>query len=268
MEVEFVSASILRKITDSISELVSEVEFEFTPHALTIQAMDSSHVAILNFYIHKGDTNCFSDYHVPKNATLGINMASFGKAMKMGDSNDSVTLKMKTVDDDVVKIIFQNPDTPVNKTTFNLKLMNLQYDKLAIPDTAYPAVVTMPSTLFRVTVGLLQTIGDTTDITVTDEKALFVTSGDHGKVKKVFGPGEGVSIKMEDDKDGIKLCLALRYLALFAKVGTLASTVRMSMHPGIPVEFYFPVGKPNDKKQYLSYIRFYLAPKIEEDQLS
>lgn len=266
MEVTF-APGILKKIVESISDLTSTPLFDFTPSNMTIQAMDNASVSVIVVYLNKKDTNCFSDYSVTsRNISLGISMASIGKALKTGDISDSVTLSMKSGDDDDVQIIFKNPETLKKNTIFSLKLINVEYEKLGFPQIDYPAVFSIPSSLYRTTISSLKLIGDITEIRVSSDSVSFKTSGDSGTVEKLLGEEDGVSIVIDEDtKDSTNVSFALRYLDIFTKAGTLASTMKISVHPNSPMDIYFPIGKPNEQKQHLSYIRFYLAPRIDDD---
>jgi proliferating cell nuclear antigen len=55
------------------------------------------------------------------------------------------------------------------------------------------------------------------------------------------------------------MAFAARYLNYFTKASSLASHVSISMSPEIPIVVEYSLGD-------LGYIRFYLAPKIEDEE--
>jgi proliferating cell nuclear antigen len=61
-----------------------------------------------------------------------------------------------------------------------------------------------------------------------------------------------------DASESVQLNFAIRYLNLFTKATSLGSTVSLSMSPDIPIVVEYPI-------QTWGYIRYYLAPKIEEE---
>ena len=67
---------------------------------------------------------------------------------------------------------------------------------------------------------------------------------------------EAVVIEMEEP---VELNFALRYLTLFTKATALGPTVTLSMSPEVPVVVEYPIAD-------FGYVRYYLAPKIDEDQ--
>ena len=57
----------------------------------------------------------------------------------------------------------------------------------------------------------------------------------------------------------VELNFALRYLNMFSKAAPLASEVCLSMSEEIPLMVEF-------RMEGLGYIRYYLAPKIDEEE--
>ncbi len=69
---------------------------------------------------------------------------------------------------------------------------------------------------------------------------------------------EAVIIDMQEP---VALNFAIRYLNLFTKATSLGPTVTLSMSPDIPIVIEYPIGT-------CGYIRYYLAPKIDDDAWS
>ncbi|KAG1670861.1 Proliferating cell nuclear antigen [Nymphon striatum] len=67
---------------------------------------------------------------------------------------------------------------------------------------------------------------------------------------------EAVTIEMTDP---ISLTFALRYLNSFTKATALSGSVNLSMNPEVPLVVEY-------KMEDVGYIRYYLAPKIEDDE--
>lgn len=64
---------------------------------------------------------------------------------------------------------------------------------------------------------------------------------------------------MIDMNEAVSLTFALRYLNSFTKATTLSNTVTLSMSKELPVVVEYKIAD-------IGYIRFYLAPKIEEEE--
>lgn len=68
-------------------------------------------------------------------------------------------------------------------------------------------------------------------------------------------PEEATIIEMNE---AVSLTFALRYMNSFTKATPLSNTVRISLSSELPVVVEYNIAE-------MGYIRFYLAPKIEED---
>jgi proliferating cell nuclear antigen len=120
----------------------------------------------------------------------------------------------------------------------------------------------MPSGEFQRLMRDLAVIGDTCLIGCGKEGVKFAVSGDLGsgsvllkKGSAADKPDDQVMIAMDEP---VELTFALRYLNYFTKATPLASQVQLSMSPDVPLVVQYAASSG-------SYLRFYLAPKIDED---
>lgn len=139
--------------------------------------------------------------------------------------------------------------------------MEIDAEQLGIPDTPYKCNIKMPSDEFQRIVRDLQVLGDTCTISCTKEGVRFTVSGNIGtgniliRSKNADKEEDQVVIDMEEP---VELNFALRYLNFFTKATSLSSSVLISMSPEVPVVIQYPI-------QEIGHVKFYLAPKIEED---
>jgi proliferating cell nuclear antigen len=141
--------------------------------------------------------------------------------------------------------------------------MDIDAEQLAIPDTAYKATVRMPTDEFQRIIRDLQAIGDTCTIAVTKEGIRFSVSGQIGTGNILIRQNnadddekKSVNINMEEP---VELNFALRYLNFFTKASPLSDQVIICMSPDVPMVVEYPI-------QDFGYVKYYLAPKIEEDE--
>jgi len=71
---------ILKKLMDAIKDLVTEANFDCSSNGISLQAMDSSHVSLVALML-KADG--FEHYRADRNVSLGINITSMSKIIKM-----------------------------------------------------------------------------------------------------------------------------------------------------------------------------------------
>ena len=145
---------------------------------------------------------------------------------------------------------------------FELKLMDIDGEFLGIPETEYNASVTMSSNEFSKICRDLTILGDTVVIAASKEGVRFSVKGDMGAgnilVKQggavADDPASGTTIELSEP---VTLTFALRYLNLFSKATSLSEQVKLSMSPDVPLVVEY-------KMKDLGYIRFYLAPKLND----
>ena len=120
----------------------------------------------------------------------------------------------------------------------------------------------MPSVEFQRIVRDLSQFGDSVVISATKEGVQFSVRGDlgNGNIKLAQTANEdkedeAVIIELQEP---VTLTFAFRYLNMFTKATSLSSQVTLSLSPDIPLMVEYNIGK-------LGHIRYYLAPKIEDD---
>lgn len=255
-EARLIQGSTLKKIIESIRELVKDANLDCDENGITMQAMDSSHVSLCALALN---AQAFDEYRCDKALTLGVNTDNFAKLLKCSGNEDIVTLKSEEESD----LLTMNFESPKNDRTseFALKLMDIESEHLGIPDTEYKCTVKMPSGEFQRIIRDLQVLGDTCTISVSKEGICFIAAGDLGSGKIMLKHNtatdkeeEAVVITMQEP---VELNFALRYLTLFTKATALGSSVILSMSQDIPILVEYPI-------ENMGSVRYYLAPKIDE----
>jgi len=75
---------------EAIKELVTDVNIDVSATGISLQAMDSSHVALVSLHL---SADGFEKYRADRNLTLGLSVQNLSKVMKLVNQNDSITLK-------------------------------------------------------------------------------------------------------------------------------------------------------------------------------
>ncbi|KAL1200148.1 Proliferating cellular nuclear antigen 1 [Cardamine amara subsp. amara] len=260
LELRLVQGSLLKKVLESIKDLVNDANFYCSSTGFSLHAVDSSHVAVVSLLLR---SEGFEHYRCDRNLCMGMNLGNMSKMLKCAGNDDIITIK---ADDggDTVTFMFESP-TQDKIADFEMKLMDIESDHIGLPDAEYHSIVRMPSNEFSRICKDLSTIGDTVAISVTKEEVKFSTAGDIGTANIVLRqnttvdkPEDAIVIEM---KEPVSLSLALRYMNSFTKATPLSDTVTISLSSSseLPVVVEYKVAE-------MGYIRYYLAPKIEEEE--
>ncbi|KAG6416378.1 hypothetical protein SASPL_123807 [Salvia splendens] len=236
----------LKKVLESIKELVTYGNFHCSPNGFSMQAMDSSHVALVALLLR---SEGFEHYRCDRNISMGMNLNNMAKMLKCAGNDDIITLK---ADDgsDTVTFVFESP-TQDKISDFEMKLMDIDSEHLGLPEAEYHAIVRMPSVEFSRICKDLSSIGDTVAISVTKEGVKFSSTGDIGTANilcrqntTIDKPNDATVIEKMNEPVSLTFALSTVTLSLYSEL------------PVVVVEY---------KIAEMGYIRFYLPPKIEED---
>jgi len=259
-EARLAEGGILKKVLDAIKDLLNEASFDCSEAGLQLQAMDNSHVSLVSLNLR---AEGFENYRCDRNMSMGMNLASLAKILKCSNNDDVVTIKAQD-SADVVTFVFESKNGE-RVSDFDMKLMNLDQEHLGIPETDYACVVKMPSNEFARIVRDLSQFGESIAISCSKQGVKFSSTGDigTGNVKLAQGSSadsdENIIIELQEP---VTLTFASRYLSSFAKAAGLSEKVTLSMSQDVPLVVEFKV--VSGESDY-GYIRYYLAPKIEDE---
>ena len=134
----------LSQVVDAIKDLVQDCNFDCNDSGIALQAMDNSHVALVSMLLR---AEGFSPYRCDRNIALGINLLSLTKVLRAAQNEDILTLKAED-SPDAVNLMFESAETD-RLSEYDIKLMDIDQEHLAIPETEYAATVEMPSMEFQ-----------------------------------------------------------------------------------------------------------------------
>ncbi|KAJ1479902.1 proliferating cell nuclear antigen, N-terminal domain-containing protein, partial [Baffinella frigidus] len=240
-EARMAQGSVLKKLIDSIRELVSDANFEVSSDGFELQAMDTSHVCLVSLMMRDDG---FEHYRCDRSRTLGINLPSLQKVIKCAGNDDSITLKAQD-EGDILTLTFENPNAD-RITDFDLKLLDIDCESLSLPNTDYKATL---NAIRKQKCSLCRSLlRNGVSGTVLENKTLmsFPPQGDKDEQQTMIELEEPVSLNF-----------ALKYLNMFVKATPLSETVTLAMSPDTPLVLVYKVGD-------MGHIRYFLAPKIDE----
>jgi len=260
-EATLTQGEVFRKVIGAITELVTEANFDVSEEGVNLQAMDSSHVSLVALQLRAAG---FEGFTSQRGMSLGMNLASLTKVLKCMNSKDSITMRAQDNADSCAFIFESEQEDRISN--FDLKLMDIDAEQLGIPETEYQCVVRMPADEFQRICRDMQVLGDTIAISASKESVKFSVQGDIGTGDMTLKHNKEVDAD-KDESQAIKIELeepvnqtfALRYLNFFTKATPLSKTVNLYMSPEVPLMVEYTMDD-------LGYVRYYLAPKIEDDE--
>merc|ERR1712187_313459 len=158
-----------------MKDLCKDVNFDCSEKGLQVQSMDSSHVALVSLMLRE---SAFSEFKCDRPTSLGMNVDSLGKILKMCGQSDSLKLKWKNEADTVT---FQCEGGDQDRISeFDLKLMQIESEHMEIPEQQYKVIARLPSSEFQKICKDLKEFGETMQVKASKEGISFSVAGDVG----------------------------------------------------------------------------------------
>lgn len=258
-EARLTQGGLLKRVLESVKDLVNDANFDCSSTGFSLQAMDSSHVSLVALMLR---SDGFEHFRCDRTLSMGMNLSNMAKMLKCAGNDDIITMKAED-SGDTVTFMFESPSQE-RISDFELKLMDIDSEQLGIPDTDYSATIKMPSGEFQRICRDLSSIGDTVVVSVTKDGVKFSTTGDIGSANITVRQNTAVD-KQEDQtvidlQEPVTLTFALRYLNSFAKATPLSPFVILSMSKELPIVVEYRIAD-------MGHVKFYLAPKIEDEEM-
>jgi len=257
-EARLIQGSLLKKIQDALKDIVTEASWDCTSAGLSLQAMDDSHVSLVQLTLR---SDGFENYRCDRNLAMGIQMASFSKLLKCANNDDIITLKADD-DGDMLEMLFEAPNGE-KESHYEMKLMDLDCEQLGIPDQEYSCTIKLPSGEFAKICRDLSQIGECIVITCTKDGVQFSAKGDLGSGTVKLN--QKLDVEKEEDQvsveisEPVQLTFAVKYLNLFTKATSLSGSVCLSMSNDVPLVVEYKV-------EDMGHIKYFLAPKIDDEE--
>lgn len=267
---------VLKKVMGCVGALVDSASFLCTPSAITLQAMDPSHVALVDLgFLAEAFT-----YRCDRSLCISASLKELSKILQGAANSDTVTLKSKH-ESSVLTLIFESA-TQGKYSSYDLKLMDIESEQLGIPNTEYQAQVRLPSAEFQKICTDAARQGDSLIISLTNKAVKWKWNGENSTGSIVLPASDEVKIKVKQE---ITSSFSIKFLVNFAKATPLSKFVTLKLTEGMPMVVEYKLfldqeekgGKGKGKRkassddegasegEQIGHLRFYLAPKIEDE---
>ncbi|AFM98322.1 putative proliferating cell nuclear antigen [Encephalitozoon hellem ATCC 50504] len=247
------SLSLMKRILESLNEIVETADIKATERGLLIQVMDVTHVAFADIFLSSA---MFTKYRCDRELVIGVQLKTFTKIIK-GMSVEGGGIFRLECDDATTTLNVKNIREG-NVLSFKLKLFSSDTEAYNVPEFEFDASATIPADEFMYVPRLVGTFGDVVGVQAENKTLMFFQTGEHADASMSFEESparEGIKI---DAKELITQEIAMKYVNLISKVVPLCKDVKISLGSGKPVFF----GLCMDD---FAHMKLYVAPKFEND---
>lgn len=201
---------LFKKIVDAIQSLVKSVNLDANGTGISIQAMDTSHVALIALNLNEKG---FKSFRCDKSITMGLQIENLQKILRCLSNDDILTLSTKDDDPQTLQFKFESKKGD-RLSEFKLNLMSLDSEQLGVPDTEYSSVIKMPSAEFTKVCRELGSISDAIGIETSKESIKFHVKGEVGEGQITYRqnsaekPEDSIECSVDEP---VNMNFALRY---------------------------------------------------------
>lgn len=270
-ELRTVQGACIKSLVEVLKEILTDINIIVqAPDAasgftggIKLMAMDTSNCALIHLFL-EGDK--FEVFTCERNLVLGVSMMCLFKLVKSIGNNDVLTMFVSRANTNILGINISNTEKKSN-TTFNLKLLDIDDDRITVPDVAIEQMVYMPSVDFQRLMRDMSGIGSTVLIEIKDRIMRLTCEGDFAsqitQISTELDDSGAVSGSCtcpcpdpaEQDDQAIDGRYSLKFLNAFAKSTSLCPVVELYMRRKYPLVLLYRVAN-------LGKLRFALAPQV------
>lgn len=236
------------------------INIMFEKERMYIQSMDSTRVSIFEVYL-PAEWFCKYEHIGEQTLTLGISSAMLFKVLNTRDKNQTLNIKHSSGEDDKLFIFFDSDDKSIFDKHFELPLIDLESEIMAIPESDSDAEFSISSANFSSIINQLKLFGETIEMNCTEEKIeLLSISQEAGKMTVDIDIDELTSYSINEGET-MNLSFSLNILHNICQYNKLTKEMELHLTNNYPLKLIYHLNNNNAEGKLV----FYLAPKIDDN---
>jgi len=256
----FQAAECFTHIFQHARLFTDHINIMFEKERMYIQSMDSTRVSIFEIYLPAA-WFCKYEHTGEQTITLGINSSMLFKVLNTRDKSQTLNIKCNSDDDDKLFIDFNSDDKSIFDKNFEIPLMDLDTEIMAIPESDSDAEFSISSSNFASIINQLKLFGETIEINCTEEKIeLQSISQEAGKMTVNIDIDELTSYSINEGET-MQLSFSLNILHNICQYNKLAREMELHLTNNFPLKLIYHINNNNTDAKLV----FYLAPKIDDN---
>ena len=250
-------ADTFTSLFQHIKLFTDNINVNFQPDRMFIQAMDSSRVSIFELYLPK---SWFDVYTIQQTngMTIGINTNLLYKVLHAREKNQRLCIQLDEAGGEKLQLHMSSDNTSHFDKHFEVPLLDIDSEMMSIPEMEYQAEFSLPAITFATLIDQLKLFGDNLRIECSEEKIqLFSESTESGKMMVDIPIDDLTSFAIED-KQELNLSFSLIHLHNICLYSKITKDIEIAMTTNYPIRIQYILDDADAK------IVFYLAPKIDD----
>jgi len=138
-----IQASAIKSVFEVLKDILNDINIYFTKSGIRILTLDTARSSLVDL---KLDAENFEEYECDHDIIAGVNITNTHKLLKTISGND--TLEFIINDNEFMYINIRNT-VKGTKTTFKLKLLDVNEDQIELPEIPVNVITMVPSIDFQ-----------------------------------------------------------------------------------------------------------------------
>jgi proliferating cell nuclear antigen len=247
-------AELFASIFQNIKIFTEHISILCKPNGLYVQTMDSSRVSIIELTL---PSTWFDLYSCEKDVVIGISSNILYKILNAREKSQHIQIIYETDSNDSLSIHFTSEEKNNFDKHFEVPLIDLEVEHMAIPTIDYVAEFIVPSGIFSALITQLKMFGETMDIKCNENNIiLFSNSPDSGKMSVEMNIDDLTSFAINEGEE-LNMSFSLNYLHHICSFNKLSKEIEIKLCNQYPLSIIYDLGGEG-------FMKFFLAPKIDD----
>lgn len=251
LRLRFRDARVWRYAISSIEKIIDEGIFIATPEGLSLRALDTSHVAMVDFNFPR---ESFDEYNIEGDeVNFGVSFKEFLKVLRRALKDDQLIL---SVEESFLLVEFESPGRGIRK--FRIPQIFLSMERLGEPRIEFTVKAKMLGTTFRDAIKDLEVVGESVRMQASDDdQRLILTSiGDIENAEVELSTENQSLLEFEVIEPTVRSSYSLEYFSEMLPAAQVADSVTLMYAEMAParVDVEYGLG---------GRLTFYVSPREE-----
>lgn len=225
-----------------------------------MQGMDQSHILVMEFKLTKDWFEEFEFNQENDTVIYGINASNVFKFLNTKQDNQKMILTCPPGGDKLL-FEFKGEKAKEYNKKFNMTLIELDDNLITIPDSEDDVEFIIEHSNFACSIDQLALFGETLEIAIDNDNIIMSSSGMDGDMEiniKTDDVEEFSADECDEDEVLLSQSYAIKYIKIMCNFNKVSKMLYIKLSADKPICSRYEL--END-----SYVRLYLAPKINDD---
>lgn len=237
---------MIKKVLESISDMVDQVGIKLTEKGMAIQAIDAMHVSLADIFFSK---EFFSSYRCDRDVKVAFHLKNLLNILRVLTFDEHSSLILSCEDTpSTFKLLHVDSES---RSEFDITLFQLDSSNFSASDLTYDCIIRMGSNQFRNATKRIGLFDDFIKIQCEKDYVTFGQTGDLVSGSMKMHTSDSIFI---DCTNPVSVEITKKYITQISKISAMGDDITISVSNDLPI--FFDVNMRG-----LGFYKFYVAPK-------